>query len=132
LHDLERLRARYSRPDYLARVTEVVKNRGASVEAVLDTHRECPHCSERTMPVKRLLFSNHWCASCGALIGTHWFYSLVFFVLTVVVTLFTTIAILAQQGLYAAILLFPFPIGAIGYLRARFCPLEVKKLKESA
>jgi hypothetical protein len=36
-------------------------------------------------------------------------------------------AVLAQQGLYAALIWLPFPIGAIGYFKARFCPLETKR-----
>lgn len=52
---------------------------------------------------------------------------MLFHFLTFVVTLFSTIAILAEQGLYAAILLLPLPIGAIGYLRAQFCPLQANR-----
>jgi len=51
---------------------------------------------------------------------------MLFYLLTFVVTLFSTLAILADQGLYAAILMFPLPIGAMGYLKARFCPLEAR------
>jgi hypothetical protein len=42
------------------------------------------------------------------------------------VTSLSTIAVLAQFGIYAALLWFPFPVGALGYLKARFSPLEVK------
>ena len=103
-----------------------------SLEAELGSDRECPNCCERTIPVSRLLVSNYWCRSCGAQIGTHWLYGTLFNFLIIVVTLFSTISILAGQGLYAAILLFPLPIGAIGYLKARFCALETKRLKGKA
>jgi len=63
-------------------------------------------------------------------VGSHWLYGTAFSVVTFLVTLFTTIAILAAQGLYAAILLLPLPAGAIGYLRANFCPLETKQVEE--
>jgi hypothetical protein len=96
------------------------------LEAGLGTKRICPNCSERTVPVKRLLFTNYDCRECGAVVRAHWFYGMFFYILTFVVTLFSTLAILADQGLYAAILMFPLPIGAIGYLKARFCPLEAR------
>ena len=41
----------------------------------------------------------------------------------VVVTVGTSLAVLYLFGIYAVILWFAFPIGAIGYLKARFCPL---------
>ena len=41
----------------------------------------------------------------------------------VVVTVGTSLAVLSMFGIYAVILWFAFPIGAIGYLKARFCPL---------
>jgi hypothetical protein len=66
------------------------------------------------------------CPNCGALVRAHWFYGTLFYLLSFVVTLFSALAVLASQGLYAAILIFPLPIGAIAYLRARFCPLEAK------
>lgn len=96
------------------------------MEAGLGTKRKCPNCSKRTVPVKRLLLANYTCRECGAVVRAHWFYGTFFYLLTFFVTLFSTLAILASQGLYAAILMFPLPIGAIGYLRARFCPLEAR------
>ena len=92
----------------------------------MSTIRECPNCSERTVPVKRLLLANYSCEECGALVRAHWLYGALFSLVTIVVTLFSIIVILAQLGLYAAILMLPLPIGAIGYLRARYCPLEAK------
>jgi hypothetical protein len=37
------------------------------------------------------------------------------------------IIVLNVQGFYAAILLLPLPLGAIGYLKARYCQLEAKR-----
>ena len=50
-----------------------------------------------------------------------------FFLVTFTVTVLSALAVLAQQGVYAALLWIPFPIGAIGYLKARLCPLETKR-----
>lgn len=42
------------------------------------------------------------------------------------VTAVSSIAVLAQQGIYTALLWAPFPIGAIGYVNARYFPLGTK------
>ncbi len=42
------------------------------------------------------------------------------------VTVITTIMVLAQMDVYAALLWMPFPIGSISYLKARLCPLVTK------
>jgi hypothetical protein len=47
--------------------------------------------------------------------------------LIVAFTLTTTTMVLMQSGLYAAILWFPFPIGSLSYIKARFSPLETKE-----
>ena len=57
----------------------------------------------------------------------HWLASVGFAAVITAVTLATTLMVLIQMGLYAALLWFPFPIGALGYLKARFCPLEAKQ-----
>ena len=59
-----------------------------------------------------------------------WLYTSVFFVVILLVTVPSVLLVLAQQGVYAAMLWAPFPIGALGYIKARFCPLEVKRRKE--
>ena len=50
---------------------------------------------------------------------------MLFSILIVVVTVVTSYMVLSLYGIYAVIVWFIFPIGAIGYLRARFCPLKV-------
>lgn len=72
------------------------------------------------------------CINCGELIGVHWFYRAVFFAAILLVTVPSALAVLAQQGVYAALLWTPFPIGALGYVKARFCPLEVKRRKDDS
>lgn len=61
------------------------------------------------------------------MVGPHWFFGITFFVVIFAITLVSTIAVLAQFGIYAAVLWFPFPIGAIGYLKARFSPLKARQ-----
>jgi uncharacterized protein (DUF983 family) len=88
--------------------------------------RECPNCIARSIPLSELLFSNCYCAKCGVLIGVHRAAYVFFNVLIFAVTLATTTMVLMQLGLYAAILWFPFPIGSLSYIKARFSPLEPK------
>lgn len=95
-------------------------------------NRQCPKCAIETIPVSGLIVSNFDCGSCGEHIGVRWFYRAVFFVVIVLVTAPSAIAVLAQQGIYAALLWVPFPIGALGYIKARFCPLEVKRRRDDS
>jgi hypothetical protein len=62
------------------------------------------------------------------MVRAHWFYGTLFHLLTTVVTLVTLIVIYSRLGFYAALFMLPLPLGATGYLRARFCPLEVEVL----
>jgi len=62
---------------------------------------------------------------CGSHVKAQWLYGAIFNVLIIVVTLFSTVVVFSVQGLYAAILLLPLPLGAIGYLKARYCRLSV-------
>lgn len=50
------------------------------------------------------------------------FFSVVIFIAAVT----TTFVVLIQLGLYAALLWFTLPVGALSYLKARFGPLETK------
>lgn len=94
----------------------------------MNSNRVCPNCSGRTIPIKRLLLSNqHRCQSCGSLVRAHWLYGKFFNILILVVTLLSMIIVLRVQGFYAAILLLPLPLGAIGYLKARYCQLEAAR-----
>ena len=53
------------------------------------------------------------------------FASLLFSLVIIVVTVGTSVAVFTMFGVYAVILWFAFPIGAIGFIKARFCPLTV-------
>ena len=89
--------------------------------------RRCPNCSKPSVPVKGLLFGDSRCTNCGSFVGVHRIASMSFSLLIFAVTVPTTIMVLAQQGLYAALLWFSCPIGALSYIKARFCPLEIKQ-----
>ncbi len=87
-------------------------------------NRICPVCSEPSIPVSELLVSNARCPNCGSVVGVHWLFGSVFYVVIFGVTAISTFLVLARFGIFAAILWFSFPIGAIGYLKARFSPLR--------
>lgn len=88
--------------------------------------RQCPACSERTISIADVLLSDTNCSACGSRVGFHWAISLAFAVVIVPVTLVSTVMVLAQMDVYAALLWLPFPIGTISYLKARLCPLVTK------
>lgn len=50
-----------------------------------------------------------------------------FSLLMILVTVATSIMVFSLFGIYAVVVWFVFPIGAIGYLKARFCPLVAKQ-----
>jgi uncharacterized protein (DUF983 family) len=89
-------------------------------------NRECPACFEQSISVADVLLSDTHCSDCGSRVGFHWAISLAFAAVIVPVTFVSTIMILAQMDVYAALLWMPFPIGAISYLKARLCPLVTK------
>ena len=89
-------------------------------------NRECPACSERSIPVSKVLLSDFYCPACATRIGFHWAIKLAFAAVIVPVTLISTVMVLVQMGLYAAILWAPFPIGSISYIKARLCPLVTR------
>ena len=104
-----------------------VKTRGIS-----GLNRKCPNCLNESISVPGLIVSNVDCTSCRQLVGVHWLFRAVFFVIILAVTAVTTIVVLADQGIYAALLMFSVPIGAIGFVKARFCPLELKRRRHEA
>jgi ABC-type methionine transport system permease subunit len=59
-------------------------------------------------------------------VGTGRLASLVFNILTLIVTSVTTLIVFLQLGLYAAIVWLPFPMGALSYIKGRFGSLETK------
>ena len=89
-------------------------------------NRICPVCSQPSLQVSELLVSNARCLNCGATVGVHWLFGSIFYVIIFAVAGISTLLVLARFGVFAAILRFSFPIGAIGYLKARFSPLQRK------
>ena len=89
-------------------------------------NRTCPNCQQASIPVAELLVTHATCPNCRAIVGPHWSLAAISFIVIFTVTIIATIVVLAQFGIYAAILFFSFPIGALGYLKARFAPLVVK------
>ena len=89
-------------------------------------HRICPVCSQPSIDVSELLVSNAVCPNCHSTVGVHWLFGGFFYLVIFVVTGISTLLVLARFGIFAAILWFSFPIGAIGYLKARFSPLQRK------
>ena len=92
--------------------------------------RVCPNCSQRSIPAAELLVGESRCRACGKTVRANRAVSFLFSILILVVTLVTSYMVLSLFGIYAVIVWFIFPIGAIGYLRARFCPLTVKPEKQ--
>ncbi len=92
-------------------------------------NRKCPNCSSESISVTRLILSDMVCTNCGQLVGVHWLFRSVFFVIILVATILTAFFVLIDQGLYAALLMISVPIGAIGFIKARFCPLVLKRPK---
>lgn len=87
-------------------------------------NRSCPNCTRNVIPVASLILSRAWCPSCGAQVSVQRAYAAFFFIVTSAVTVSSFVSILAQQGIYAALIWLPLPIGALGYIKARYCPLR--------
>lgn len=75
------------------------------------------------------MLSDTYCASCNEIIGIHWLFRAIFFVLILAATLITGFVVLVDQGPYAALLMITVPVGAIGIIKARISPLVVRPTK---
>ena len=93
------------------------------IQARSTLKRICPNCSTRSLAVADLLFGVCRCPSCKAKVRVNRFASALFSLAIIIVTVATSLMVLSMFGVYAVILWFAFPIGAIGFLKARFCPL---------
>ncbi len=89
--------------------------------------RTCPKCSRDSIAVTELILSDAICPSCGQLIGVQWLFRAFFFVVILAATCVTGFVFAVDQGLYAALLMISVPIGAIGFIKARFSPLVVRR-----
>jgi uncharacterized protein (DUF983 family) len=88
-------------------------------------NRKCPNCSRTTIPVSALLAASVRCSDCDETIAVRRAFRGLFALLTVVIAVPLTLIIVLQQGIYAALLLVTLPVGALAYVKARFCPLSV-------
>ncbi len=87
--------------------------------------RPCPNCSENTVPVAAILFSSYRCPNCRCVVGISRVPAAIVNALILIAAIITTGMVFLQAGLYAAIVWLPFPVGALSYLKARFCRLQV-------
>ena len=94
--------------------------------------RKCPSCSDKSVPVSGLILSDVLCPNCGQLVGVQWVFKAIFFLVILVATIIVGVIVLVDQGVYAALLMISLPIGAIGFIKARYCPLVVRKQKPDA
>ncbi len=78
------------------------------------------------MPVSAVMFSEFRCPNCSSTVRISKVAAALFNLLILVVTVVTTGMVFLQAGLYAGIVWLPFPIGALSYVKARFCSLEAK------
>ena len=88
--------------------------------------KHCPACAEGSIAVNAIMFADVECPSCGKRIGVHWIAAAIFSAIIFIVTAISTFVMYLQFDLFAALLWFSFPIGALSYLKARFSPLQVK------
>ena len=75
------------------------------------------------MPVRGVLFSEYRCPNCRSLVSISRYSAAAVNLLILVATVITTGMVFLQAGLYGAIVWLPFPVGALSYLKARFCRL---------
>jgi hypothetical protein len=92
-------------------------------------NRTCPNCTSRSIPISGLLVSNCRCPGCGAIVSVRPLCKALWALATVSITIPFVLAVLASQGVYAAILLATLPIAALGYIKARFCRLVARPLE---
>jgi len=77
------------------------------------------------VPVASVLFARYRCPNCKSLVGISTVPAAIVNALILIATVITTGMVFLQSGLYAAIVWLPFPVGALSYLKARFCSLQV-------
>ena len=88
--------------------------------------RTCPKCGRESIKVSDILFADARCPSCHTVIGVHRFALWISNLVISVVAITTSLVVLIQSGLYAALIWFPFPVGALSFIKARFSPLQVR------
>lgn len=93
--------------------------------------RNCPNCAQPTIPIRELLTGRCRCPSCQLTVGIQPFASFLFSILAIAVTVGTSIGVFMMFGIYAVIVWFMFPVGAISYIKARYCPLVAYRAGEA-
>lgn len=93
--------------------------------------RQCPACQNFSVPISDLIVATGECGHCRAEVNVRGPYRVLFAIVITLIAVPSTLAVLLQQGIYAALLWLPFPIGALGFLRAKVCPLTVVSRAES-
>jgi uncharacterized protein (DUF983 family) len=88
--------------------------------------RKCPNCLHKSVAVSELILSDVICSNCGKQVGIQWLFRVIFFLVILVATIVVGLAVLVKQGPYAALLMISLPIGAIGIIKASYCPLVVR------
>ncbi len=66
------------------------------------------------------------------MVGVKWIFRAIFFVVILVTTIILGFVVLIDQGLYAALLMISLPIGALGFIKARYCPLVARERNADA
>lgn len=90
-------------------------------------NRTCPNCSSNTISVTELLFGDCRCKTCRRVIGVPRIVSAIASFVIFSVAIVTTLIVLIELDLWAALLWFTLPVGALSYIKARFRPLRVKE-----
>ncbi len=88
--------------------------------------RICPNCSDQTISVRELVFRDCRCRNCLRIIGVHRVASVIASIVIFTVAVVTTLIVLIELDLWAALLWFTLPVGALSYVKARFCPLDTR------
>ncbi len=88
--------------------------------------RSCPNCSSPSIRTKDLLFGDCRCPGCLRVVGIHRVAAAISSFVIFTVAIVTTLIVFIELDLYAALLWFTLPVGALSYLKARFLPLVTR------
>lgn len=73
---------------------------------------------------------NTECLKCRSIVGAHSIATAITFPIIGAVALIWTVIVYKAFGYTHAVVLFPVPIGALGYIVARYSPLQMKRRYE--
>ena len=93
--------------------------------------RVCPACNKDSISIGSILLSKCECPSCRRIIGVHSVVAAFTYPIIILAAIISSIIVNAYFGYTHAIVLFPVPIGALGYIVARYSPLQVKELHDT-